>query len=163
MHSGRARAGVNNRAYVLAAQRRSKPARNQSVHHLHTRDVTRIRHNLEERRIERQRALMLRKFDGACLPEQLRSLPVVSIWITGVHTIHVLHDRESRSTQRVGEQKCAGVGPVQRDARGRDLMMVIRRKGARHDRARRGEVNRELARDSGVLDIGDALRCKQIR
>ena len=41
--------------------------------------------------------------------------------------------------------------------------MVIRRKGAPNDRAGRGEVNGELARDGGVLDIGDALRREQAR
>jgi hypothetical protein len=42
-------------------------------------------------------------------------------------------------------------------------MMVIRRKGAPHDRAGCGEVNGELVRDGWVLDIGDLLRREQIR
>src|SRR5262245_32373129 len=42
-------------------------------------------------------------------------------------------------------------------------MMVVRRKGAAHDRAGRGEVDGELVRDGGVLDIGDALRREQAR
>ena len=42
-------------------------------------------------------------------------------------------------------------------------MMVIRRKGAADDRAGRREVNGELARDGGMLDIGDALRREQAR
>ena len=40
-------------------------------------------------------------------------------------------------------------------------MMVIGRKGAAHDRAGGREVNRELARDGRVLDVGDALRREQ--
>ena len=40
-------------------------------------------------------------------------------------------------------------------------MVVIGRKGAADDRAGRGEVDRELARDGRVLDIGDALRREQ--
>jgi hypothetical protein len=52
---------------------------------------------------------------------------------------------------------------VKRDTRGRELMMVIRRKGARHDRAGRGEVNGELVCDRWVLDIGDAFRREQTR
>src|SRR5262249_36108620 len=68
-----------------------------------------------------------------------------------------------RSSQRIGEQKCAGVGPVKRDAQGRELMMVIRRKCAPHDRAGCGEVNGELGRDCRVLDVRDALRREQAR
>jgi hypothetical protein len=52
---------------------------------------------------------------------------------------------------------------MERDARARELMMVIRRKGAPNDRAGRGEVNGELVRDGGVLDIGDALGGQQTR
>ena len=40
-------------------------------------------------------------------------------------------------------------------------MMVIWRKGAPDNRACRGKVNGELVRDSGMLDIGDALRSEQ--
>ena len=107
--------------------------------------------------------MKLRKFGGARLPEQLRLLPVGTVGIGGVHPVHVLHDREAGGSQRVGKQKCAGVGPVERDARGRELMMVIRRKGAPNDCAGRGEVNGELVRDGGMLDIGDALRREQGR
>src|SRR6202035_4844096 len=106
-----------------------------------------------ERAIERQRALELRKFGGARLPAELRLLPVGTMGIGGVHPVHVLHDREARSSQRVGQQKRAGVSPVEPDARGRELMMVIRRKGTPNDRAGRGKVNGELVRDGGGLDI----------
>ena len=40
---------------------------------------------------------------------------------------------------------------------------MIWRKGAPHDRARRGQVDRELVRNGGVLDVGDALRREQRR
>jgi hypothetical protein len=42
-----------------------------------------------------------------------------------------------------------------------ELMMVIRRKGALHNRAGCGEVNRKLVRDGWVLDIGYLLRREQ--
>ena len=80
-----------------------------------------------------------------------------------IDPIHILHDRETGRSERVGEQKGARVGPVRRDARGRKLVMVIGRKGAAHDRAGQGEVDRELARDGRVLDVGDALRREQRR
>ena len=37
-------------------------------------------------------------------------------------------------------------------------MMVIRREGAAHDGAGGGQVDRKLARDRAMLDIGDAFR-----
>src|SRR5262245_38780534 len=52
---------------------------------------------------------------------------------------------------------------MQRDARRRELMMVVGREGAADDRASCTEVDRELARDGGVLDIGHALRREQAR
>jgi hypothetical protein len=45
--------------------------------------------------------------------------------IGGVHPVHVLHDREAGGSQCIGEQECAGVGPVRWDTRTRELMMVI--------------------------------------
>ena len=48
-----------------------------------------------------------------------------------------------------------------REARTRELMVVIGRKGAAHDGAGGGKVDRKLVRDRAVLDIGDALRRKQ--
>ena len=93
----------------------------------------------------------------------LRLLSVGSLGIGGVHPVHVLHDREAGRSERVGEQKRARVGPVGRDARARELVVVIRRKGAPDDRAGRGKVDRELVRDGRVLDIGDALRREQRR
>jgi hypothetical protein len=62
---------VNDRPDVLAAQRRSEPAWNESVHDLHALDVSRVRHDIEERAIERQRSPELRKFGGARFPKQL--------------------------------------------------------------------------------------------
>src|SRR5262249_8956511 len=81
----------------------------------------------------------------------------------GVHPVYVLHDRQASSSERIGEQECAGVGPVKGDARGWKLMMMIRRKCAPHDRAGCGEVNGKLGRDGGVLDVRDALRREQAR
>src|SRR6185312_1446873 len=44
---------------------------------------------------------------------------------------------------------------------GRKFVVVIRRKGAPHDRAGCGEVDRKLIRDGRMLDIGDTLRREQ--
>ena len=125
--------------------------------------MSRVGHYLEESAIEWQRALEFRKFGGARLTEQSRLFPIGTMGISSVHPVHVLHDREASSSQRIGEQKCAGVGPMKGDARGRELMVVIRRKCAPDDRAGCGEVNGELGRDGRVLDVGDTLRCKQAR
>src|SRR5262249_23557662 len=100
-NSGWARAGINDRPDVLATQCRSEPAGNQSVHDLHALDVPRVRHDLEERAIERQRALEVCKVGGARLPEQLRLFRVGTMGISGVHPVHILHDREAGSSQRV--------------------------------------------------------------
>jgi hypothetical protein len=53
------RASVNDRPDVLAAQRSSKSARNESVHDLHSLNVARVRYDLEECRIEWERTLEL--------------------------------------------------------------------------------------------------------
>jgi len=105
----------------------------------------------------------MREVGDARLAEQLRLFSVGSLGIGGVHPIDVLHNRKAGRSERVGEQKRAGVGPVRRDARGRELVVMIRRKGAADDRAGRGEMNGELTSDSRVLDIGDALRREQKR
>jgi hypothetical protein len=99
----------------------------------------------------------------ARLTEQLRLLPVGPLGIGGVHPIHVLRDREAGRSERVGEQKRASVGPVRRDARGREFVVMIRREGAPDDRAGRGEMNGELTSDRRVLEVGDALRREQKR
>ncbi len=159
--SGRPGAGANDRTDVLAAQRSGEPAGHESVHDLHALDMARGRHDLEQRAIERQRALVLCELVGAALAEQLRLLAVGPVGIGGVHPIHVLDDREARRSECIGDQKRAGVGPVNRDARVRELVVMIRREGAPDDRAGGGEVNGELARDGRVLDVGDALWCEQ--
>ena len=83
---------------------------------MHAVDVARGGHDLQERAVERKRALELRELSGARLAEQLCLLSVGSLGIGGVHPIHVLHDREAGRSERVGEQKRACVGPVSRDA-----------------------------------------------
>ena len=153
-----ARAGVNDRADVLATQRGGEPSRHEPIHDLHALDVARGCHDLEQRRVERQRALELCKVGGARLAKQLRLLSVGAVGVGVIHAIDVLHDREARRSKRVGEQKRAGVSPVRRDARARELVVMIGRKAASDDRAGRGKVNRQLVRDGRMLDIGDALR-----
>jgi hypothetical protein len=109
-------ARVNNRPDVLATERGGEAARHESVHDLHVLDVARGRHDLQERAVERQRALMLRELSGAGLTEQLRLFSVGSLGIGGVHPIDVLHDREAGRAERIGEQKRSCVGPVRGDA-----------------------------------------------
>ena len=148
---------------MRAAQRGGQPARHESVHELHALDVARGRHDLQERAVERQRALVLFEVGGARLGKQLRLLPAGALRIGVIHPINVLHDREAGRPERVGEQKRTCVGPVRRDARGWELVVMIRRKGAPDDCTGRGEVNGELIRDSRVLDVGDAIRREQRR
>jgi hypothetical protein len=63
---------------VLATQRRSEPAGNESVHDLHALDVLGVRHDIEKRSIDRQRALMLRKLGAARLLDELCLFPTAS-------------------------------------------------------------------------------------
>ena len=74
---------------MLAAQRRSELAWNEAVHELHALDVPRVGHHLEERAIEWQRTLELRKFGGARLTEQLRLFPIGTLGVSGVHPVYV--------------------------------------------------------------------------
>ena len=139
------------------------PARDQAVHDLHVLDVARVCHHLDQRAVDRQRAFMLGEVGGAGLAKQLRLLPAGAIGVGGVHPVDVLDDGQAGRAERVGEQERAGVGAVRRDARARELVVVIGRKGAAHHRAGGGEVDRELVGDGRVLDIGDALRRQQRR
>src|SRR5579862_8301859 len=50
---------------------------------------------------------------------------------------------------------------MHREAGARELMMMVRGKGAAHHGAGGGKVDRELVCDRAVLDIGDALRREQ--
>jgi hypothetical protein len=49
---------------------------------------------------------------------------------------------------------------VRRNTRAREFVVVIGRKATPDDRAGRRKVNRQLAGDGRVLDVGDALRGK---
>jgi len=126
---------MNDRPDVLATQRGSDPTRREPVHDLHVLEMARGRHDFEQRAVERQRAFVLREIGGARLAEQLRLLPTGAVGVGVIHPIHVLHDREAGRSERVGEQKRARVSPLSRDARSRKLVVMIRRKGAAHDRA----------------------------
>src|SRR5262245_10341828 len=80
-----------------------------------------------------------------------------------IHTVDVLHDRQSSGAKCVGDKKCTRVGPMWWDAGGRELVVVIRRERAADDRAGGGEMDRELSRDRPVLDVGHSFRCEQCR
>lgn len=71
--------------------------------------MCRVCHNLNQCGSERQRAPMLRKFDGTCLSQQLRPF---AIGIGHVRPVGVLDDREARGAKCVGWKKRAGVGTV---------------------------------------------------
>jgi hypothetical protein len=140
MRSGRVRAGPDDRPDMLATQRGGEPSRHEPVHDLHALDVARVCHDLDERTVDRQRALELCKVGSARLAEQLRLLSAGAFGVGGIHPIDVLHDREAGRSERVGEQKRARVGPVRRDTRARELVVVIGRKGTPDNGAGRGEV-----------------------
>ena len=85
-------------------------------------------------------------------------LPPAPFGSVVVEPVHVLDDGEARCAEGVGDQERASVRPVKGNARGRELVVVIGREGAAHDRARGGKVDRKPGRDGVVLDIGDAVR-----
>ncbi|GCC49097.1 hypothetical protein chiPu_0032991, partial [Chiloscyllium punctatum] len=140
---------------------RGEPAGNQTIDDLHALDVPGIGHHLEQRGIERQRALQPGEIGEARLTQQLGLLALGTIGIVGVDAVDILDDRQPGGAERISEQERAGVGAVQRDARVRKLVMVIGRERAADHRARRGEVDRKLARDGRMLDIGHAVRREQ--
>ena len=92
---------------MLAAQRGGEPAGLKPVDELHALDVARRRHDLDERAVERQRALQLREVGGARLAQEFRLLSPGAIRIRVVDPVHVLHDRQAGRTERVGQQECA--------------------------------------------------------
>jgi hypothetical protein len=106
---------------------------------------------------------VLYEVGGARLAKQLRLLPARALRVGVIHPINVLHDREACRSERISEQKRAGVGSVGRDARGGELVVVVGRKGAPHDRASGGKVDRKLVRYGGVLEVGHAFRREQRR
>ena len=115
MWSGRARPCVDDRPNMLATQRGGEPAQHESVHDLHTLDVSRCCHYIEERTIERQRAFVRCEVGDGGLPEELRLLPTRTFGA-------VVYTPSTSSTivkpgrsERVGDQKRTRVSPVIRD------------------------------------------------
>ena len=120
----------------MAAQRCREPSGNQSVDELDARQVAGIGHHLDQRAVERQRALLLGKRIEAGAVQQFRLSCVRPLRVCGVDAIHILDDGQAGSAERVGDQEGAGVGPMRWDARGREFMVVIGRKGAADHGAR---------------------------
>ena len=113
--SDRLRAGLDDRPDMRAAQRSGQAAWNETIHDLHPLDVARIRHDLDERTVERQRSLVLREVGGACLAKQLRLLPVRALrWDRSPSTSSTM---VRPAAERVGEQKRARVSTVSGEAR----------------------------------------------
>ena len=73
-YSDRARPRADDCSDMRAAQRGGQPARHESVHELHALDVARGRHDLQQRTVERQRALVLCEVGSTRLAKQLRLL-----------------------------------------------------------------------------------------
>ena len=97
---------------MLATQRRREPAWHEPVYDLHALDVAGGRHDLKKRTVERQRALELCKIGDVRLAQKLRLLSAGVLGVDGVHSIDVLHDREASRAQRVRQQECTRVSPV---------------------------------------------------
>jgi hypothetical protein len=57
-------ASVNDRPDMLAAERGGEAARQESVHDLHAFNVARGRHDLQQRAVERQRAILILQWCG---------------------------------------------------------------------------------------------------
>ncbi len=88
-------------------------------------------------------------------------LPAGTLGVDVVESVYVLHDRKAGRSECVGQEKRAGIGPVRRDARDRELVVVIGRKSASHDGASRRKMNRQLVCDRRMLNIRDALWSEQ--
>ena len=97
---------------MLATQRRSEPAWHKTVYDLHALDVAGSCHDLQKRAIKRQRALELCNIGDGRLAQQLRLLSAGALGVVGIYTVHVLHDCEASSAQRVRQQECPRVSPV---------------------------------------------------
>ena len=152
------RAGANDCPDVLTTQRGGQPAWHQSIDNLHALNMACSRHDLNERTVKRQRTGMFFKLFGAGLSNELRLRRGGPVGVDGVYAIDILHDGEASGAQRIGQQKRPGVGSVVRNARIRKLVVVVRRKGTPHHSAGRAKVDRKLAIQGRVLDVGNALR-----
>ena len=71
---------------------------------------------------------MLYKVGRTRLAKQGRVLPAGALRVGVIHSINVLHNREACRSQRISEQKRAGVSSMGRDARGGELVVMIGRK-----------------------------------
>src|SRR5262252_6524573 len=112
MLSGRSCASVNDRSNVLATQRRSEPAWDKPVYDLHALEVAGSCHDLKKRTVKGQRAVDLCEIDDVRLAEKLRLLAAGGVGVAGVHSIHVLYDREASRAQRVRQQERTRVSSV---------------------------------------------------
>jgi hypothetical protein len=103
---------MNDRPHMLAAKRRCEPAWHKPVYDLNALDMARGRHHVEERTVKRQRTLELCNIGDGRLAQQLRLLSAGALGVVGIYTVHVLHDCEASSAQRVRQQECPRVSPV---------------------------------------------------
>jgi hypothetical protein len=96
--------------------------------------VAGIRHHLEQRAVERQRAFELRKLGDIGLAQQLGRVTIITLVIPlgigGVDAIDVLDDGEAGGAERIRDQEGAGIGTVRRNPRGRKFVVMIGRKRA---------------------------------
>jgi hypothetical protein len=101
---------------MFSAQRRGKPAWNESVHNLHALEVARGCHDVEECAVDRQGARAPREVGGARFANESspRSRDRVRIGI--VHAVDILHDGESSGSKCIRDEKGTRVCPMGRDA-----------------------------------------------
>jgi len=90
--SRRTRAGVDDGPDIFAAERRGQPAGYESVHDLHALDVPRVGHDIEECRVDLQRASARCELGRGRFADELRRGSAVTMWIGVTHTVDVLHD-----------------------------------------------------------------------
>ncbi len=88
-------------------------------------------------------------------------LPVCSLGVCRINTIHVFNDRESCRAEGIGQKECTCVSTVRGNARTWEFVVVVRRKGASDHGAGSREVNRQLVGDCRMLDIGNTFWCKE--
>ena len=139
---------------MLAAQDGAEAAGHEAVDDLHALEVARFLQHLGLRLVDRMRTLEPRGFGRALLGREPHLISALAVRIRSEHPGHapmiVRHGAPSRPT----EQEGAGVRPMRQDARGRELVVAIGWKRAVDDRARCGQMQRELFGDRRVLDMG---------
>jgi hypothetical protein len=115
---------------VFATQRSGQSAWHEPVYDLHALEVTSGRHDLDKRTVERQRALERCQLGDIRLAQKLRLRSARGPGVGGVHAVDIFHDCKACRAQCIRQQEGTGVGPVDWQARVRELVVMIGRKCA---------------------------------